>query len=255
MARLRLVVGAAAVDPVPAMEAEHGFGVGREQRRDEDPDSPQGPAERGRSDGWAPPIAWRGALLFPASVRRLLVAGGLALVVVAIAAVVVFQRFQASAEPLPPLPEAQPVATVSVAPSRVVTLVVDVAGKVRRPGLVRLQPGARVADAVAAAGGALPGVDLSSVNLASRVSDGQQVVVGVAGAPSGGGTAASSGPLSLSSATAEQLDALPGVGPVLAQRIVSYRAEHGAFRSVDDLARVPGIGPSKLADLRALVVP
>ena len=109
------------------------------------------------------------------------------------------------------------------------------------------------------AGGTTRLADRSGVNLAAPVSDGQQVLVprrgsaGAAPAPSGG--AAASGPVSLSSATAEQLDALPGVGPVTAQKIVDYRTQHGAFHSVDELDAIPGIGPARLADLRGLVVP
>jgi competence protein ComEA len=139
--------------------------------------------------------------------------------------------------------------------------VVDVEGAVRRPGLVRLAPGARVADAVARAGGLTPKADRASVNLAATVADGQQVLVprlgadGAAAGTTGGGGGASSAPISLSSATAEQLDTLPGVGPVTAQKIVAYRAQHGPFHSVDDLDAIPGIGPARLADLRGLVTP
>ncbi|MFL5929362.1 MAG: helix-hairpin-helix domain-containing protein, partial [Gaiellaceae bacterium] len=143
------------------------------------------------------------------------------------------------------------------------TLVIDVVGAVRRPGLVRLRPGARVADAVAEAGGLGRKAERSAVNLAAPVSDGQQVVVPRRGAPvvgaAAGGPAGGSGtptaPVSLTTASAEELDALPGVGPVTAQKIVAYRQQHGAFRSVDELDAIPGIGPSRLADLRGLVVP
>jgi competence protein ComEA len=138
-------------------------------------------------------------------------------------------------------------------------LVVDVEGAVRRPGLVHLSPGSRVADAVARAGGTTRLADRSAVNLAAPVSDGQQVVVPRRGsegsAPAGADGAPASGPLSLSSATAEQLDALPGVGPVTAQKIVDYRTQHGAFHSVDELDAISGIGPARIADLRGLVVP
>jgi len=138
-------------------------------------------------------------------------------------------------------------------------LVVDVEGAVRRPGLVRLPAGSRVADAVLRAGGATRLADRGGVNLAAPVSDGQQVLVprrGAAGmAPAGSGGTAASAPVSLSSATVDQLDALPGVGPVTAQKIVDYRRQHGAFHSVDELDAIPGIGPARLADLRGLVVP
>jgi competence protein ComEA len=129
-----------------------------------------------------------------------------------------------------------------------------VAGEVRHPGLVTLPQGSRVADAVRAAGGPLHAGDLVGINLAARVADGQLLLVGIVGGSSSpGGTMAGSGPLDLNSATVGQLDALPGVGPVLAQRIVAWRDAHGGFRSVDDLRQVTGIGPSKYDDLKALV--
>ena len=141
-------------------------------------------------------------------------------------------------------------------------LVVDVAGAVRRPGLYRLSQGARIADAVARAGGATAKAALDSVNLAAPLADGEQVVVpsrlpggAVAPTPPGASPAATTGPVSLSTATAEQLDALPGIGPVTAQKIVDYRTQHGAFHSVDELDAVSGIGPAKLDQLRDLVVP
>ena len=139
-------------------------------------------------------------------------------------------------------------------------VVVDVEGAVRRPGLVRLLPGSRVADAVARAGGTTRLADRVGVNLAAPVSDGQQVLgprrgtAGGAGAAVSGGSA-SSGPVSLTSATMEQLDALPGVGPVTAQKIIDYRTQHGSFHSVDELDAISGIGPARIADLRGLVVP
>jgi len=145
------------------------------------------------------------------------------------------------------------------------SIVVDVEGAVRRPGLVRLVRGARVADAVARAGGVTRRADRSAVNLAAPVSDGQQVLVprvgeaGAVGTPAAGGGAgavgAVSAPVSLSTATAEQLDSLPGIGPVTAQKILDYRTQHGAFHSVEELDAIPGIGPSRLADLKGLVVP
>ena len=147
--------------------------------------------------------------------------------------------------------------------------VVHVAGAVRKPGVYRLADGARVQDAVRRAGGAGRGADLGAVNLAARVADGQQVVVprrapganaeaaaAAAGAGTGGAGAAAHGPpISLSSATLEQLDTLDGVGPATAQKILDWRREHGGFRSVDDLGQVPGIGPKRLAALRERVQP
>ena len=136
-------------------------------------------------------------------------------------------------------------------------LFVDVVGAVRRPGLYRLRDGSRVADAVSRAGGATRRADLSLVNLAAPLADGLQVVVprrqsGSAGAA--GGTTATA-PVHLNTATLEQLDALPGVGPVTAQKILDYRQKNGAFTSVEDLDAVSGIGPARLDTLRDLVAP
>ena len=138
-------------------------------------------------------------------------------------------------------------------------LVVHVAGAVRRPGLYRLRDGSRVADALRRAGGAKPKAFLEALNLAAPLVDGQQVLVPrqVAGMPAAGDGAADAppGPVSLSAATLEQLDTLPGVGPVTAQKILDYRAQHGPFRSVEALDAVPGIGPTTIENLRELVVP
>jgi competence protein ComEA len=140
-------------------------------------------------------------------------------------------------------------------------LVIDVAGAVRRPGLYRLREGSRIDDAIAAAGGPTAKARLDAVNLAAPIADGEQVVVpgrGAAGAPAATPPAAGSSPsapLDLNTATAEQLDSLPGIGPVTAQKILDYRQEHGAFHSVAELEGVPGIGPGRLAQLKGLVIP
>jgi competence protein ComEA len=137
-------------------------------------------------------------------------------------------------------------------------LVVHVVGAVRRPGLYRLKEGSRIADAVARAGGATRRADVSLVNLAAPVVDGAQVVVPRRLAERGPGGSAStqpSGPLHLNTATLEQLDALPGVGPSTAQKILDFRAEHGAFTSIDELDAVPGIGPARLEQLREVAAP
>jgi competence protein ComEA len=140
------------------------------------------------------------------------------------------------------------------------TLVVSVVGQVARPGLVTLSTGARVADAVEAAGGFLPGADSASVNLAAPVSDGEQIAVdvpGVAGPAAAGAPAAApagvGGTVDLNAAGVAELDALPGIGPVLAQRIVDHRTRNGPFRSVGELDDVPGIGPAIAAALAELV--
>ncbi|MFJ6459881.1 helix-hairpin-helix domain-containing protein [Streptomyces sp. NPDC091387] len=145
-------------------------------------------------------------------------------------------------------------------------IVVDVSGKVRRPGIHRLPSGARVTDALRAAGGVRPGVDLDGLNRARVLVDGEQILVGAppgavaTGGTDGGGAGptapgGTTGPVSLNSATAEQLETLPGVGPVLAQHIVDYRTQHGGFRSVDELREVTGIGDRRFADLQPLVRP
>ena len=140
-------------------------------------------------------------------------------------------------------------ATSGSAPASVV---VSVVGQVATPGLVTLPAGARVADALSAAGGLLPGADPAAVNAAALLADGQQIAVGVPGAAAPAGTAGSSAgtaPVDLNAATAADLDALPGVGPVLAQRIVDYRGAHGRFASVEQLDDVDGIGPAVYAQL------
>ena len=137
------------------------------------------------------------------------------------------------------------------------TLTVHVGGWVARPGLVELPADSRVADAIAAAGGALPGALTEAINLAERLTDGAQVIVpgpATEGAESNGDPAGD-GRIHLNRATASELDDLPGIGPVIAERIVAHRTEHGPFRAVEDLLDVPGIGEAKLASLRDLVVP
>ncbi len=165
----------------------------------------------------------------------------------------------AAAAPLQVAPLAGNAASSSLpaAPPSAEALVVDVVGAVRRPGVYHLPAGSRVLAAVARAGGLTPRADLAAVNLAAPLADGEQVVVSALGS---GGTAAGapgspSAPLSLNSATAEQLDALPGIGPVTAQKIIDYRTQHGGFSSVDDLDAISGFGPAKLQNLQGLVVP
>ncbi|MEU8004118.1 ComEA family DNA-binding protein [Catellatospora sp. NPDC049111] len=203
------------------------------------------------------PSALPGRAAFDPGRRGLRALAAVAALVVAIAAYLAWQA-RPSVEPAPepvPLPVAEsgrPAASPSAT-----TLVVAVTGRVRKPGLVRLAPGARVADAIEAAGGVLPDTDLSAVNLARKVTDGELIAIGVPGVVGAEGPAAGvgpgAGPVNLNTATLAQLDALPGVGPVLAQRILDHRARHGDFRSVGDLRQVEGIGESKFAQLKDLV--
>jgi competence protein ComEA len=146
-------------------------------------------------------------------------------------------------------------APVQVATAAAEGVLVHVAGAVRRPGLYRVDGDARVMRAIRQAGGATARADLARVNLAARVQDGQQIVVPARapeGAPAG---AAPAGPVSLSSATAAELDALDGIGPTLAARIVAWREQNGGFQSVDQLLEVPGIGPTRLEALGGSIAP
>jgi competence protein ComEA len=181
----------------------------------------------------------------------------LALVLGAVVVLLLGTRLIHHSHPAAIPPPIRPVAAATTTAAPLV--VVDVVGAVRRPGLYRLHQGDRIADALDRAGGAAGKADLSAVNLAAPLADGEQVVVprrGQAAAASGaGGAAPATGPVHLNTATLEQLDALPGVGPVTAQRILDYRTKHGAFSSVDELDAVPGIGPARLDTLRDLVAP
>jgi competence protein ComEA len=163
-------------------------------------------------------------------------------------------------EPVPAPPAAStaatPVTPVGEVAETSATVVVSVVGLVVRPGLVTLPSGSRVADAVEAAGGLLPEADPASINLAAVVADGQQIAVGVP-APTGDGAGpvapAGGGLVNLNTASVAELDGLPGIGPVLAQRIVDHRASAGPFGSVEELDDVPGIGPAIAAELAGLV--
>jgi competence protein ComEA len=189
--------------------------------------------------------------------RRLLLAAVGSLALILLAGRFVLGAGTTTVAPLPP-PPAENASVTGLPAARVV---VDVVGAVRRPGLYRLEQGSRIADAVARAGGATGKADLAQVNLAAPLADGEQVVVPKRGAPGavgggvGAGGGASTGPVHLSTATLDQLDSLPGIGPVTAQKILDYRAKHGAFSSVDELDAVPGIGPSRMDQLRDLVAP
>ncbi|MET0451282.1 MAG: ComEA family DNA-binding protein [Mycobacterium sp.] len=176
---------------------------------------------------------------------------------------------------LPPVEMVSSQAPTPVAAGADAPVVVSVVGLVHQPGLVTLEPGARIADALTAAGGTLDGADLVGLNMARRVGDGEQIVVGIAAppgsppalgssttappeesqpAPSMDETSAPAGGLiNLNTATAEELDTLPGVGPVTAAAIVAWREANGRFAGVDQLGEVDGIGPARLAKLRELV--
>jgi competence protein ComEA len=196
---------------------------------------------------WLPPGAgrWR----CDPGRRGALVLAAVVLLGAAVAGFAVW-RARPVPEPAPALPTVE---AASPAASAGAELVVSVGGAVARPGLVRVPPGARVADALAAAGGPSPGTDLSGVNLARRLTDGEHVVIGgpgpAAASPSGSGSR-----VDLNTATLAELDALPGVGPVTAQRILDWRQVHGRFASVDQLREVDGIGEARFGQLRDLVM-
>ncbi len=148
----------------------------------------------------------------------------------------------------------RPLNDVSVPDASSGVATVHVSGEVVRPGLVGVPSGGRVADAIRAAGGALPSADLAGLNLAASVRDGEQLVVPSVDAPAQAGSDEThGGPISLNRATPEELMALPGVGPVLAERIVAHRESIGGFSAVEDLLDVSGIGERTLAELRPLI--
>jgi len=210
-----------------------------------------------------PPTTWRDRVEQIVGVVRsapgLSAATAVAVVVVGVLAFFLVHRSPPPPELRLPRAEAAPASTATTAGE----VVVHVAGAVARPGVVRLDGGGRVNDAIAAAGGPAADADLNQVNLAAKVGDGDRIYVPRRGelpppAPSAGATvgAPASGraaPVDLNSATLEQLDALPGVGPATAKAIVDYRTKQGRFRVVDDLLSVPGIGPAKLATLKPLL--
>jgi competence protein ComEA len=216
-----------------------------------DPDPP---------DLHAAPVAWRDRLDLLTSSPQLtpgrIATGGVAvLVLLAVAWFVLRTPTGPPTETLLPIAGsgAEPTVTTSTTAS---VVVVHAAGAVREPGVYRLAGGARVADLIDAAGGPAPDADLDQLNLAAAVADGERVYVPrvgevVVAAPAGAHDA--TGPLDLNTATIEQLDALPGVGPATARAIIDERERRGGFRSVEDLLDVRGIGPAKLEQLRGLV--
>lgn len=219
------------------------------------PESAPGlPRPRGWRERWLP-ASWAGARADPGR-RGALVLAGVAAAAAVLAAVGVW-RDRPVPQPVPalaPVVAAAPAASSSSAPTG--ELVVSVAGSVAAPGLVTLPAGARVADAVAAAGGSLPGTDLLTLNLAQPLSDGEQVLVGVAGPPAAAAPAggpAAGGLVNLNTAKEAELEELPGVGPVMAAAIIAHRTESGPFTSVDKLDDVSGVGAARFAQLVDLV--
>ena len=205
------------------------------------------------------PPSWRERLDLIASPPSL-APGQLAVGAIGVLAIVVAAWFLLR-EPVGPPPEEsmaradrRPAMTATTVPTE---FVVHAAGAVRRPGVYRVGPGARVTDVIDAAGGAAPDADLNRLNLAAPVGDGSQVYVPRLGetvpASTASGPGAPAGPLDLNTATLEQLDELPGVGPATSKAILAERDRRGRFRSVDDLLDVRGIGPAKLDALRDLV--
>lgn len=212
-------------------------------------------ARRELEAGWLPE-ALRGRIaLGPAQVAVVAVVLAVGLAVSA------WWVLRSQPEPVAPVPVdaplISPVAQPEGSASPPAELVVDVAGRVRRPGIVVLEPGARVVDALKAAGGAVRRVDLSTLNLARQVVDGEQILVGVA-APAGIAASAATNPVApgstgglvnINTAGQAELEELPGVGPVTAAAIIAFRTEQGAFTAVDQLLDVSGIGEATLAEI------
>ena len=207
---------------------------------------------------------WRSGRVDPGR-RGVAALAVVALLAAALAGFVVLRARPDEVAPPPVVATGVPVpgSSAAASPTPGLEVVVSVGGKVARPGLLRLPTGSRVDDALTAAGGAVPGTDLTGLNLARRLVDGEQLLVGVpqpvapAGAPSSGGAATGTGtagqadaPIDLNTATLAQFDSLPGIGPVLAQKLLDWRTEHGRFGSVDQLREVSGIGESKYAEIK-----
>lgn len=225
-------------------------------------DGPSGPDRLGPrlARRWLPE-SWLRSRLDPGRAGCLGVM--LASVVIAVVVVVLVRTDRPSAEPVPRLPVLTSAASAPSTSAKPEELVISIVGRVHDPGLVAVEPGDRVADALKAAGGPLPGTEVLALNLARKLADGEQLYVGVpvppqaresgAPGPSGGGPAASDRKIDLNSASEEALEVLPGVGPVTAGRIVQWRTEHDGFDSVDQLRDVSGIGEVRFSRLQDLV--
>ncbi|MGH9281134.1 MAG: helix-hairpin-helix domain-containing protein [Acidimicrobiales bacterium] len=207
------------------------------------------------ADWWS---GWRDRLPHRPALAGIAVAG-----VVLVLLAVLILRPPAGATPQLTLPVAGADGTVPPAaaptPPSTAAVTVHAAGAVANPGVYAVPAGSRVADVLAAAGGPVAEADLDRVNLAVRVNDGDRVHLARKGEATAGEVGAAPpasakpGPVDLNAATADALDALPGIGPATAQAILTYRNRHGRFRSVNELLEVPGIGPSKLETVRPLV--
>lgn len=271
LARLRLLAARWRIPPAPGADSvgpsdpapvevddPDPAGPGRPEPGHPHPEGDGAPAEPAPEPEPQPPDAPRTPLLLP--LLGLLVVG-----VVAIAGVMLVRSWPRPQAQVAPQPAASSLIAplegfATAAPTPTAPVVVHVVGAVRRPGVVTLPAGARVADAVRAAGGLRKGGRLGATNLARPLVDGERVEIGGAadgaagaGEAAAGGQPGTSAPLDLNSATAAQLDLLPGVGPVTAAKILAWRTEHGRFSTVDELAEVPGIGPKTLEQLRPLV--
>jgi competence protein ComEA len=202
--------------------------------------------------------------------HRLAAVATIIALVAAIGMAIILSTQQPQAESAPLLPAAVSAAPTPTAPKTTATLVISVVGKVTSPGLVTLPNGARVADALKAAGGLIPGTDDTTLNLARRLTDGEQIYVGIptstadnpapdTSVPTGRkGTKAAlaqdpTTKINLNTATANELQSLPGIGPTMAQRILTWRGQHGQFDSITQLKDVGGIGAAKFAKLEQLV--
>lgn len=288
----RLESGSGGTTHDAAHDSAHEWGIGAEPAwlapEDDSDQAEDHPAND--TDDWEPS---RRMLPAPPAALALIVVGILAVVVAGVLLVrtapvdispIAFPESAGPTKPVAALESSTPVSVKATEPAS--RLVISVVGLVNRPGLVRLSPQARVADAIAAAGGARPGADLLSLNLARPLRDGDQIIVGLAGGanramlrsaivgvadppggpaapaaagPGAGGSAAagptgtSGGKVNLNTATIAELDTLPGVGPVTAAAILDWRTKHGRFTSVDQLGEVEGIGPARLQKLRERV--